>query len=171
MKGFIYKAVNLVNWKVYIGQTIRKVEERWKQHTTSAKSGSKFPFHSALRKYGECMFSFEVIAEVDRSDENELHRILDELEVYYIKYYDSTNWGYNVTEGGDGHSTRRFLYLECDRDGNLLDVWKATENKSALQYGSDLKNNRIVHKTDDWFPKYTQVLEDWQTQINNDIWK
>ena len=37
------------------------------------------------------MFSFEVIAEVDRSDENELHRILDELEVYYIKYYDSTN--------------------------------------------------------------------------------
>lgn len=37
------------------------------------------------------MFSFEVIAEVDRNDEKELHQILDELEIYYIKYYDSTN--------------------------------------------------------------------------------
>lgn len=168
MKGFIYKAVNLVNWKVYVGQTVQSVQIRWNSHISDAKSGSYYPFHKALRKYGVCMFSFEVIAEVDRNDEKELHQILDELEIYYIKYYDSTNWGYNLTDGGNGHSTRRYVYLECDRDGNIIDVWKGTENITALQYGSSLNRGKIVHKTEEWFPRYTQVIEDWQKQIVED---
>lgn len=169
MKGFIYKATNLYNWKVYVGQTTQKVEIRWNAHINEAKGKSQYPFHRALRKYGVEMFSFEVIAEVERNTEKELRKILDDLETYYINYYDSTNWGYNATEGGGGHSTRRYLYLEFDRDGELQEVWKATENKAACQYGSDLKRGKITEPID-WHPKYIQVWEDWQNQINEDIW-
>lgn len=172
MKGYIYKAVNLCNWKVYIGQTTRKPQTRWNQHIQSAKSGDDkhcIKFYRALRKYGTEMFSFDVIAEVDRNDTKELHSVLDSLEQYYIKYYDSIENGYNITEGGKGHQTGRYLYLEFDRDGNLQEVWRYTENTTAKQYGSDLKYGRIPEPID-WHPKYIQVLEDWQQQINEDIW-
>lgn len=167
MNGFIYKAVNLSNWKVYIGQTIQVPQKRWYKHLIDAKKGSKLPFHRALKKYGSEMFSFEVIAEVSRNTEKELFYLLDKLETYYIGYYDSINWGYNLTDGGGGHSTRRYLYLEADEEGNLVEVWKGIENSNALQYGSDLANGRVKHSTDD-NPKITRVYEDWQRQIVDD---
>lgn len=172
MKGYIYKAVNLCNWKVYVGQTTRKPQTRWDGHIRAAESGDDkhcIKFNRALRKYGKEMFSFSVIAEVDRNDTKELHSILDELEKYYIKYYDSIENGYNITEGGGGHKTGRYLYLEFDREGNLEEVWRGSESVRATQYGSDLKAGRIDEPTD-WHPKYIQVWEDWQKQINEDIW-
>ena len=30
--GYIYKIINDINDKIYIGQTIRTIEERWKEH-------------------------------------------------------------------------------------------------------------------------------------------
>ena len=52
--------------------------------------------------------------------------------------------------------------MEFDRDGNLLEVWKSTENLTAANYNYD---------PDNWFPRYTQVSEDWQQQITEDkLW-
>ena len=36
MNGYIYKITNRVNNKVYIGQTRRTIEIRWKQHIKAA---------------------------------------------------------------------------------------------------------------------------------------
>lgn len=101
MFGIIYKATNLVNGKVYIGQTIRSLDERVRQHIndTNAMKDS-FAFHSAIRKYGEDNFRWEVIDKAYSSRE------LDEKEVFWIKYYhsyisdDECN-GYNMTIGGN----------------------------------------------------------------------
>ena len=58
------------------------------------KYGSECKFHKALRKYGKDNFTQEIIEEVD-------DKLLDEREIYWIRFYDSFKHGYNSTVGGD----------------------------------------------------------------------
>ena len=51
--------------------------------------------YSAIRKYGEEMFSIETVEECSAS-------LLSEREKYWIQYYGSFKRGYNATVGGDG---------------------------------------------------------------------
>lgn len=53
-----------------------------------------------MRKYnGFNNFTFEIIAEL--SPEEYSREYLNNLERYYVKYYNSFHNGYNATEGGD----------------------------------------------------------------------
>ena len=94
----IYKVTNLVNNKIYIGQTINTLEYRKDQHFREAKSKRKNTvyFHNALNKHGFENFLFEEIDTANSQEE------LDEKERYWIKFYDSTNKekGYNLDSGG-----------------------------------------------------------------------
>lgn len=99
--GFIYKITNNKNGKVYIGQSIFKIEKRFKEHLADSKRPQKSqrPFYYALNKYGKENFSLELIEEVDNNK-------LNEREKYWIKYYHSYVGfencnGYNATLGGD----------------------------------------------------------------------
>lgn len=93
--GHIYKITNKENNKVYIGQTIKKVEKRFQQHKNNYNKPyfSQLALYKAFNKYGIENFSFEEIEEVDNEK-------LDEREKYWIKYYDSYQNGYNSTLGG-----------------------------------------------------------------------
>ena len=52
--GIIYIATNIVNNKVYIGQTHTKLISRQKQHIYSAnRKLDTMYFHKAIRKYGK----------------------------------------------------------------------------------------------------------------------
>ena len=94
--GYIYKIINKINNKVYIGQTIFPLEERWYRHQIKAKlDKTNNKFYNAIKKYGIKNFYPEVIEEC-------LEKDLDEKEKYWIKYYDSYNNGYNSTLGGEG---------------------------------------------------------------------
>lgn len=94
----VYKATNLINNKVYIGQTHNAVEHRANQHWREAKSVKKKNtyFHEAILKYGFENFLFEKIEEVDTDEQ------LDEREQYWIEFYNSTDaeYGYNLDSGG-----------------------------------------------------------------------
>lgn len=96
--GCVYRITNNVNRKTYIGMTSRGSSDRWWEHRNSAKTGSNYFIHQAIRKYGEDNFSFEIIAESDSIDE------LKRLEIDNIKTHRShmTQNGYNKTWGGDG---------------------------------------------------------------------
>lgn len=89
---------NLINSKIYIGQTINTLEYRKNQHFREARSKRRNTvyFHNALNKYGYDNFIFEEIDCADTQEE------LDEKERYWIKYYDSNNKnkGYNLDSGG-----------------------------------------------------------------------
>lgn len=95
MSGIIYKIVNKINNKVYIGQTIRTLEERWKSHfyeTVNQKLNTKLG--KAIRKYGFESFSIEIIESTEE---------LDSRERYWIDFYQSFGKnGYNIKIGGIG---------------------------------------------------------------------
>lgn len=58
----IYKATNLKNNKVYIGQTVNKLSTRKQEHIKRSKYDKYLTyFGKALRKYGEKSFSWEII--------------------------------------------------------------------------------------------------------------
>lgn len=119
----IYKYTNNINNKVYIGQSIN-LEQRRYAHKSSAfnpqANDYNSQFHQALRKYGLENFSYEVIAEI--SNEEYSSQMLNDLEQYFIQYYDSFKNGYNATPGGDeipnraqtGEKNGRALLKESD---------------------------------------------------------
>lgn len=89
----IYKIQNLIDGKVYIGQSVH-IQARFNQHKNEAKNGNTRPLYNAIRKYGIENFSFEVIEECSKEK-------LNEQEIYWIKKYDSFHNGYNLTPGGN----------------------------------------------------------------------
>lgn len=98
----IYKATNLINGKIYIGQTIQNFD-RYKQcHINNAlsgvdiKKGKRRPFYDAIRKYGAENFSWCIECICTSKKE------LCEKEIYYIKFYETYEKGYNATKGGEG---------------------------------------------------------------------
>lgn len=103
--GFIYKIENKLNHKVYIGQTKRTIQERWKEHLEMHRP--QLPLYRAFSKYGINNFFVEEIEECDNS-------LLDEREIYWIAFYDSFNCGYNATLGGS--SAYRINYNEVVED-------------------------------------------------------
>ena len=94
---YIYKITNILNNKVYIGQTIRPVEQRFKRHINDAINNKlNTHFANAIRKYGKENFTIEIIDSADKQ------WVLDNLEQYWIIYYNSTdpNYGYNESYAG-----------------------------------------------------------------------
>lgn len=99
----IYKITNKINGKVYIGQTIRTLQHRWKEHQRAAfVENRQTNFARALRKYGIENFIVEVIDHADSREE------LNDKERYWISYYDSCVKGYNLTDGGDETDTYKY---------------------------------------------------------------
>lgn len=94
MKKSIYKITNLINGKVYIGQTKdikRRINEHQKQYASSRVS----KIRNAINKYGIQNFKIEIL---EKDIEN-----YNEREMYWISYYNSTDnsCGYNITIGGE----------------------------------------------------------------------
>lgn len=107
--GYIYKITNKINGKVYIGQTSKTIEERWKRHIidTKRKDRKNSAIQNAILKYGKENFSIEEIEKCDISE-------LNNREIYWIAFYDSFHNGYNCTLGGDGS---RVIQLD-EKGGN-----------------------------------------------------
>lgn len=91
----IYKITNLINNKVYIGQS-NDIKRRWNEHKARYHDINNNcydkPLYQAFRKYGIENFQFEIIEECSLD-------IINKQEGYWIKYYNciSPN-GYNLIE-------------------------------------------------------------------------
>ena len=112
--GYIYKIVNDINDKMYIGQTSRSIQERWKEHLKESNSArSNHPIYRAMRKYGNEHFSIEEIEQVDND-------LLNQREQYWIEEYNSYNSGYNATLGGDGKRIDYTKIYQLWQEGKLI---------------------------------------------------
>lgn len=93
--GWIYVIRNKVNDKVYVGQTRKAVEERFREHVSCATSGHASRIQWAMRIHGIDNFYAEALEEVDVAD-------LDEREKYWVHKLNSFEDGYNSTPDGQG---------------------------------------------------------------------
>jgi len=98
----IYKHTNKAivngkeNGKVYIGQTVKTMMNRWKNGNGYEHNKH---FSAAIKKYGKENFSHEVLTFCGTQE------TADQIEAYFIAKYNSTNKenGYNKIEGGRGN--------------------------------------------------------------------
>ncbi len=83
----IYKTTNLINGKIYIGQS---------KFNNPNYYGSGKILNYAIKKYGKENFKKEILEECQTKEE------LNKKEKFWIKYYNSIdrNIGYNISEGG-----------------------------------------------------------------------
>lgn len=100
----VYKATNKINGKVYVGQTVRSLQERMAEHSRHSATA----FDKALKKYGLDAFDVEQIDSASDVDE------LNKKEIYWIQFHDCMiPNGYNMCEGGG--NTKGFRHSEESR--------------------------------------------------------
>lgn len=136
MIGYIYKYRNVLNGKVYIGQTTNLSNRK-----TSHRHNSTFiknKFYNAVRKYGWDNFEFDIVAQVEAESNYKIQKILDKLEEEYILQYDSFNNGYNSTSGG--HCYRGKVVSEEFREYCI----NRTYSKETRAKMSSAAKNKIV---------------------------
>lgn len=118
----IYKVENKINHKVYIGQTIKTLEERKCEHLKYVHNGKGFRFHKAIRKYGEDNFIWSVIDTASTVEE------LNQKECYWIEYYKSYINGYNSTKGDSNPMNYKPSKLHHDNVMKSLEVRQKISN-------------------------------------------
>lgn|SRR3990167_8432538 len=96
----VYEITNSINGKKYVGITSRTIEERFQEHISRAKSGTRENrLYVAMRKYGCENFSVNLLIQINNEDD------VRELETAFIKRCDSYENGYNCNLGGHGFLT------------------------------------------------------------------
>lgn len=94
--GYIYKIVNKINNKTYVGQTILGIDKRFKDHKHASLTNDTY-LYRAMRKYGFDNFTITQIDIANSIDE------LNNKEIYWIKELNTkVPNGYNMVDGGNG---------------------------------------------------------------------
>ena len=143
----IYKITNLLNNKVYIGQSIN-ILKRWTSHSTEySNPNSKaynYALYRAIRKYGINNFSFQIVEICDSTQ-------LDELEKHYIELFNSFKNGYNENKGGQniyGHpKLTEEQVLEIKKK---LFTQKYTLTSLSEEYGVHKDTIRDINNGQSW---------------------
>ena len=143
--GYIYKITNLVNNKLYIGQTTRNIDIRFKEHVRDARRSdrSTSPLHKAIIKYGEKNFSIQIIEQVDNS-------LLNDRQIYWISYYKATNGhiGYNAASGGNvNYAARDWVYQHPEEvKANLQRIRPLTIQSVKQMWADPQRRANLVQK-------------------------
>lgn len=88
----VYKITNIVNGKLYFGQSSRPTE-RWTEHKRTTKAPK---LYAAITKYGKESFEFKILCWCpDKA-------YADMVETKLIEAHDTRRVGYNICVGGEG---------------------------------------------------------------------
>lgn len=145
----IYKITNNVNGKIYIGQTIRTLEERFAEHKRNKKS----LISKALKKYGTENFTIEQIDTAESIEE------LNELEFKYIKEYNC------ITPNG---------YNQCDGGGNTFGYHHSDDSKKRM---SESRKGKYTGAENHFYGKHhteeskIKMSESRKGRVINDEWR
>lgn len=119
MTYIIYRHINKLNGKSYIGLTSQKATRRWRNGFGYKESPI---FYAAIKKYGFDNFYHEII-----EDNIPSKAIANEREQYWIAYYHTWIYdpecnGYNSTPGGTCNNTTALQkkVLQLDQDKKIL---------------------------------------------------
>jgi group I intron endonuclease len=152
--GFIYKIVNKINDKIYIGQTTKSLDERWKQHK---KKGSNCRYlKNAFEKYGINNFNFIMICVC-------FDEYLNKYEIEYINKFNSmAPNGYNLREGGKSgrqhedtkNKISETLKNRTDIFNSKAQLGKHHTQETKMKISKKLKGRKdFVRNTQSWLGK------------------
>ncbi|WP_323705964.1 GIY-YIG nuclease family protein [Mammaliicoccus sciuri] len=127
----IYKITNKKNNNIYIGQTTRSVQERYKGHLHDSKT-SNLPLYKDIREFGTDAFVVEEITIC-------LYINRLELENYYINYYFDKGYALYNLVGLKSPNSRRQKALEL-RMNNGFD-YTSEEFKYKMSKVTSGENN------------------------------
>ncbi len=94
----IYVITNLINGKMYVGQTSGSVKKRWSQHKSHTLRKSTHPLYRSILKHGVENFDVSLVALAFTK------KHCDWLEEQWIRTLEThlRDKGYNLTFGGEG---------------------------------------------------------------------
>ena len=141
----IYKITNLIDGKIYVGQTNRTLEQRWREHCAN-NSRCRY-LHAAILKYGKENFRVEQIdVALDRDEANR-------KESFYIKRFNSlAPNGYNLNSGGGVGRTvsnatcRKLSENHADVSGERNPMYGKSRPEVGLR-NANLKSKPVVQLT------------------------
>jgi len=162
-KGYIYLITNKLNGKMYVGQTLMTVHERWLRHCSAARNNANVTgIDGAIRKYGKENFSVETIKECPVTE-------LDKWEIYFIQHYNTyqgnnDNNGYNITLGGQSG----YIY-DIDEE-EMLQMY--LNGMTAVELGKyyNCSDKTIGNRLSKYDVDTSQHRKEW-LKNNPDIWK
>ena len=110
--GLIYKIENKTNNKIYVGQTVTSLNERWNGHKCDTKRKNT-PLYASMKKH---INNIDDIFTISVLEENIPYSKLDEIEINWISKLNSLHPnGYNISEGGQSFRTENELKRMSER--------------------------------------------------------
>jgi group I intron endonuclease len=149
--AIVYKITNKTNNKSYVGYTSRTLDQRWRSHQSSSRQGSKFRFHSAIRKYGIDDWTLETLFESESVNE------CKKTEEYYIKEMNLMNIGYNAKPGGCGG------WIVKDEN---YDDWIQKNKERAKE---TLNGNSTKHTNEELLDIATQICYEFKRIVSHRV--
>lgn len=129
----IYKVTNKINGKSYIGQTVGSLNRRKCKHISDALHDNRDNsyLHRAMIKYELKNFTWLILVEICSGFTIER---LNELEVFYIKLYNTYNDGYNLDIGGRSVSPSKETRMKISKTMTGRKRSITTRNKIAKSH-------------------------------------
>lgn len=149
--AYIYKIINDLNGKIYVGKTEFSIEKRFKEHCRDAQRSrnEKRPLYDAMQKYGIDHFHIELIEETDNPEER---------EKYWIEALRTFKYGYNATRGGDGTVYSDYdLVAALYKDGKTFEEISKITGYARETIQAALMNNGISKEEIAWIARHRHV--------------
>jgi len=142
--AYIYKIINKVNGKFYIGST-KDIDKRWYQHYFTLKNNCHYNTHlqNAWNKYGEDNFEFEVLEECEDAKQFEIE------QQYLDKYKPFGENGYNIAIQVDDPFKREPIIKECEACGREFETYYNNQKYCSIEC-QPLRPNEFDYWYPDW---------------------
>ena len=139
IRGIIYKRTD-PNGISYIGQTID--ENKRNNNWLNKKKYAGTKINDARKTFGPENFSYEILFETRSKNTRKLIQLLNVMEIYFIKKFDTINNGYNSSPGGNTFQTDRFPHqrsvVQLTNTGLFIKKYESINEAKRLNGGDGL---------------------------------
>lgn len=160
MGAKIYKIINDINNKEYVGQTYLSIEKRFERHCNESKwkNTKKMPIVLAIKKYGKEHFRILLLEELNE-DVSQKEVDLKEVE-WGLKLNTISPNGYNLKLGGSGHGlwSEEVKKKIGDSNSNKFVSEETKKKLSKSHFGKRLSESTRKKMSEYWSGKSPSEL-------------
>lgn len=155
----IYKITNILNGKVYIGQTIRTLEERWISHLS--KHSRCRAIKSAIDKHGAENF---IIEQIDTA--RDLTDLNKKEEFWVDKLNTLSPSGYNLKTGGDQPRMSEESLKKASESKKGIKPWNTGLDKTDPRVAKYIRYGAETHSYGKSYRKGKKASEETRRKIS-----